>query len=199
MIHFVLGGARSGKSRFAENLAADYEQQGQEVVYIATAAKHFEAEDGSLKMDVEMQQRIEHHLSQRPPHWLTVECPQTLANCLQTYDDSKYCILVDCLTLWTLNVLPDAQLTQSEKEAAGNSERLAKVETFQQAFLQQLKAQKSNVILVSNEIGLGVMPLGQLTRSYVDELGRLHQSVSQLADDVTFMVAGLPMSLKTSV
>lgn len=174
-IEFVLGGARSGKSRQAEQRASELESIGKQVVYIATA--RFENPEDDT--DHEMQARIEQHRNDRPNHWLTVECPVHLAEALQTYNHPQYCILVDCLTLWTFNLL-EASCLQKEREA----------------FLSTLSNWSGDLILVSNEVGLGVVPMGELTRQFVDELGWLHQRVAERADWVTFMAAGLPMTLK---
>lgn len=180
MLHFVLGGARSGKSRFAEVLAADFESKGRTVIYMATANQSYVDENGEKQLDKEMLQRIEHHLSQRPDHWQTVECPLQLAECLNGFNSKEYCILVDCLTLWFLNSL---QMSEASEQQI-------------LSLLATLKTHHAELILVSNEVGLGVVPLGELSRQYVDGLGRLHQQVAQLADQVSFLVAGIEMKLK---
>lgn len=184
MLHFVLGGARSGKSRFAEEQAAKYEAAGKTVIYVATASRSFIDENGHEQIDKEMAQRIEHHLSQRPSHWKTVECSFELADCLQQYNSDEYCILVDCLTLWFLNTLQELNGTSCE------------IEQQQNKLLTLLKGYQADLLLVSNEVGLGIVPLGELSRRYVDGLGRLHQRVASQADKVSFMVAGLEMKLK---
>jgi len=165
----VLGGARSGKSRFAETLA---QRSGAEVVYIATATGQ----------DVEMQARIAHHRTDRPADWQTVEEPLALASTLQQYALDGRLLLVDCLTLWLTNLLclDDAARLQAETNA----------------LLEVLPLLPGQVMLVSNEVGLGIVPLGELTRRYVDEAGRLHQQLAAQLDTVIFMVAGLPHYLK---
>ena len=169
MLQLILGGARSGKSRLAEQIAKD---SGLSVVYIATAQA----------LDEEMQQRIQHHQQQRPSHWQLSEEPIFLADQLLQLDQENQLILVDCLTLWLTNLLlaEDTALQQQQ------TEKLLKV-------LPQLK---SDIILVSNETGLGVVPMGEISRRFVDEAGRLHQALGQLADKVVFCVAGFPMILK---
>ncbi len=164
----ILGGARSGKSRYAEQLAHPYP----EVVYIATATAG----------DAEMQTRITHHQAARPAHWLTVEEPIALAQALQTHAQAGRVLLVDCLTLWLNNLLclEDGQRLQSELAAV-------------YAILPHLPGE---LILVSNETGLGIIPLGELTRRYVDEAGRMHQRLAAQANQVVFMLAGLPHYLK---
>ena len=175
MVRFILGGARSGKSRYAEGLANTAEESGLEVFYIATA----NSSDREGQTDIEMSARIERHQNDRPNHWKTVEVPIKLAECLLALDAEKNCILVDCLTLWTLNLL-EADCLQSEKKA----------------LLDVLPNLTADVILVSNEVGLGIVPMGKLTRCFVDELGWLHQAVAEKAEAVTFVTAGLPMQLK---
>lgn len=165
----ILGGARSGKSRFAERLAAD---SGLAVTYIAT----------SQPLDGEMTERIAHHRERRPAHWTLVEEPLQLARVLREQAAANRCLLVDCLTLWLTNLLmlDDAMRLAEERDA----------------LLECLDGLPGRILLVSNETGLGVVPLGELTRRYVDEAGWLHQAVAERAQRVTFMVAGLPMTLK---
>lgn len=169
MLQLILGGARSGKSRLAEQIAKDSDLA---VVYIATAQA----------LDDEMQQRIEHHRQQRPEHWQVCEEPIYLADRLLQCDQPNQLILVDCLTLWLTNLLLSEDTTLLQQQ----TEKLL-------AVLAQLQAQ---VILVSNETGLGVVPMGEISRHFVDEAGRLHQALGQLAHKVTFCVAGFPMILK---
>lgn len=165
----ILGGARSGKSAFAEQVA---QHSGQPVVYIATAQAH----------DHEMQQRIAHHRISRPAHWLTVEEPLALAACLQQHAAPERLLLVDCLTLWLTNLL------------CLDDENRLQMET--QALLAGLAQLPGDVLLVSNEVGLGIVPLGELTRRYLDTAGRLHQQLAAQLPQVTFLVAGLPQTLK---
>jgi adenosylcobinamide kinase/adenosylcobinamide-phosphate guanylyltransferase len=169
MLELILGGARSGKSRFAERLAAE---SGLSVTYIAT----------SQALDGEMTERIAHHRERRPAHWALVEEPLQLARVLREQAAAERCLLVDCLTLWLTNLL-----------MLDDSARLAEE---RDALLECLDGLPGRVLLVSNETGLGVVPLGELTRRYVDEAGWLHQAVAERAQRVTFMVAGLPMTLK---
>ncbi|USP38869.1 bifunctional adenosylcobinamide kinase/adenosylcobinamide-phosphate guanylyltransferase [Acinetobacter sp. XS-4] len=169
MLQLILGGARSGKSRLAEKTAINTQLA---VTYVATAQA----------LDPEMQSRIEHHQNQRPAHWSLVEEPLFLAKTLQKIDRPNQIILVDCLTLWLTNLLllDDQSVQQLE------CEQLLKV----------LPTLESEIILVSNETGLGVVPLGEISRRFVDEAGRLHQALGQIADRVLFCVAGFPMILK---
>lgn len=169
MPELILGGARSGKSRLAEQRA---QASGLAVTYIAT----------SQAWDQEMQARIQHHQERRPSHWGLVEEPLALAQVLIQQAAPERCLLVDCLTLWLTNLLLQS-----------NPERLMHE---RQALLDCLPKLPGQILLVSNETGLGVVPLGELTRRYVDEAGWLHQVLAQSCERVTLVVAGLPLSLK---
>ncbi|CAB1223035.1 bifunctional adenosylcobinamide kinase/adenosylcobinamide-phosphate guanylyltransferase [Acinetobacter bouvetii] len=169
MIQLILGGARSGKSRLAEQMAKD---SGLAVTYIATAQA----------LDTEMQERIAHHQQQRPSTWNVVEEPYFLASQLQQLDAPNQLILIDCLTLWMTNLLMHEDTSLQQVEC--------------QKLLALLPDLQSQVILVSNETGLGVVPMGEISRKFVDESGRLHQQLGQIADKVMFCVAGFPMILK---
>ena len=167
----ILGGARSGKSRYAESKAQD---SALPVVYIATAQA----------LDPEMDQRIVHHRESRPAHWPTVEEPLLLAQALQraAQQHPGAVILVDCLTLWVTNCLlhEDEQFWPQQK----------------QALLDVLAQLRCPLLLVSNEVGHGVVPMGELSRRFVDESGRLHQDIAALVEAVTLVVAGIPVAVK---
>ncbi|MCL9654642.1 bifunctional adenosylcobinamide kinase/adenosylcobinamide-phosphate guanylyltransferase [Pseudomonas protegens] len=169
MLQLILGGARSGKSRLAEKLATD---SALEVIYIAT----------SQPLDGEMNQRIAHHRERRPSHWGLIEEPLELARVLQQAAGTGRCLLVDCLTLWLTNLLmlEDEQRLVLEREA----------------LLQCVATLPGEIIFVSNETGMGVVPLGELTRRYVDEAGWLHQALAERCQRVVLTVAGLPLTLK---
>ncbi|WP_322979086.1 bifunctional adenosylcobinamide kinase/adenosylcobinamide-phosphate guanylyltransferase [Pseudomonas sp. C11] len=169
MLELILGGARSGKSRLAEKLASE---SGLDVVYIAT----------SQPLDGEMSTRVAQHRARRPAHWALVEEPLALARVLREQAGPGRCLLVDCLTLWLTNLLmqDDSARLQEERDAL-------------LACVAQLPGR---ILLVSNETGLGVVPLGELTRRYVDEAGWLHQALAEKSQRVVFTVAGLPMLLK---
>ena len=169
MLQLILGGARSGKSRLAEQTAIDRQLA---VTYVATAQA----------LDFEMQSRITHHQNQRPAHWSLIEEPLFLAKTLQRIDRPNQIILVDCLTLWLTNLL----MLEDQNVQQFECKQLLKV----------LPTLQSEIILVSNETGLGVVPLGEISRRFVDEAGRLHQALGQIADKVVFCVAGFPMILK---
>ncbi|ULU27059.1 bifunctional adenosylcobinamide kinase/adenosylcobinamide-phosphate guanylyltransferase [Dyella terrae] len=168
----ILRGARSGKSALAERMAT---ASGHEVVYIATAQAH----------DAEMAARIAHHRAQRPAHWLSVEEPLALAAALEAHARPGRCVLVDCLTLWLSNLLGDADSERFKQE--------------HDALLHLLPSLKGQVLMVSNEVGLGVVPMGELSRRFVDEAGRLHQALAAQCERVLFVAAGLPLPLKGSL
>ena len=169
MLQLILGGARSGKSRLAEKLAAE---SGCAVTYIAT----------SQPLDGEMNERVRHHRERRPGHWALIEEPIELARVLRDNARADACLLVDCLTLWLTNLLmlEDPQRLNAERDA----------------LLECLADLPGNIVFVSNETGMGVVPLGELTRRYVDEAGWLHQALAERCQRVVLTVAGLPLTLK---
>ncbi|MDP2242406.1 bifunctional adenosylcobinamide kinase/adenosylcobinamide-phosphate guanylyltransferase [Pseudomonas sp.] len=169
MHELILGGARSGKSRLAEKLAGD---SGLAVTYIAT----------SEALDAEMSARIQQHRQRRPAHWGLLEEPLELARVLREQAAADKCLLVDCLTLWLSNLLMLDDPARLEAECA--------------ALLECLPGLPGRIVLVSNETGLGVVPLGELSRRYVDQAGWLHQALAEQCQRVIFTVAGLPMLLK---
>jgi adenosylcobinamide kinase/adenosylcobinamide-phosphate guanylyltransferase len=173
MIELVLGGARSGKSRYAEQQAVKSEKQ---VIYIATA------EAG----DAEMQARITKHRQDRPAHWKTVEEPIKLAEVIQKYSEENTCLLVDCLTLWLTNILFNKQgdLQQEVFEKETN------------ALFDVLTTFSGQALLVTNEVGLGIVAMDKMTRRFVDEAGFVHQKIAALSDKVVMLTAGLPQVLK---
>lgn len=165
----ILGGARSGKSALAETIARE---QAWDVTYIATATPG----------DPEMQQRIHNHRARRTPHWRVVEEPLALASTLQDQDNAHAVLLVDCMTLWLTNLLLHP-----------NPDRLAQERT---ALLNTLPHLRARVLLVSNETGQGIVPLGALNRRFVDEAGWLNQALARCCEQVVLTVAGLPLMLK---
>ncbi|HET7831716.1 MAG TPA: bifunctional adenosylcobinamide kinase/adenosylcobinamide-phosphate guanylyltransferase [Gallionella sp.] len=169
MKELILGGVRSGKSRLAESHA---QASGLDVIYVATATAQ----------DDEMRARIAHHQAQRPGHWQLVEEPLALAAALQRNAAPNNCVLVDCLTLWLTNLLCLEDEARLRREIGALSDVLPSL--------------PGQLILVSNETGMGVVPLGELTRRYCDEAGRLHQALAQQCDKVILTVAGLPLHLK---
>jgi len=165
----ILGGVRSGKSRLAEKLALE---SGLAVTYVATARVG----------DEEMRRRVESHRSRRPARWGLVEEPLSLAGALRAHAEAGRCLIVDCLTLWLTQLLcePDPDRLERERDD----------------LLAALPELPGRIILIGNETGMGVMPLGELTRRYCDEAGLLHQALAGLCDRVILTVAGLPLTLK---
>ena len=168
--HLILGGARSGKSRHAQNLAA---ASGLPVTVIATAQGR----------DTEMAVRIARHQAERPPHWRTIEQPLHLAEALQQAAGVGQCVLVDCLTLWLMNLIEAGEDVFARERGA---------------LLQALPRLAGDILVVSNEVGLGVIPMGELSRRFVDEAGWLNQDIARCAGSVTFVAAGLPLALKAT-
>jgi len=168
MKELILGGARCGKSRLAEQRAIDCALP---VTYIATATAG----------DAEMAARIAHHQSQRPADWALVEEPLLLASVLQQHAAAGHCLLVDCLTLWLSNLLHAGEHSLHQQVPL---------------LLQILPQLPGRILLVSNEVGMGIVPAGELSRRFVDEAGRLHQQLAEQCDRVTLVVAGLATQLK---
>lgn len=165
----ILGGVRSGKSRLAEKLATG---TGMHITYLATATAS----------DAEMQTRIEEHRRHRPEDWLVIEEPLHLTSVLSEHADVGRCMIIDCLTLWLTNCLMADDITAYEQE--------------RDAFFEILDSLQGEIIMVSNETNMGVMPLGNLTRVYCDEAGKMHQILAQISERVILTVAGLPHVLK---
>ncbi len=182
MIQLVIGGARSGKSSFAESLAGDLAEK---VTYVATATAD----------DSEMQQRIAHHQASRPQHWKLIEEKYLLSSVLKSNladsdpmtQKNGNVMLIDCLTLWLSNWLCRIEA------------KLASIEEWnieKDQFIQQLVDSPFPIVIVSNEVGSGIVPMGELSRQFVDQAGWLNQAIANVADQVTLVVAGLPVNLK---
>ena len=165
----ILGGVRSGKSRYAEEVAR---RSGTPVTVIVTGAAE----------DEEMAVRIAAHRARRPANWRVVEAPVALGRAIRQVSTPETVVVVDCLTLWLSNVL-----ALSDTEAPGR-EREALKEALSQA--------PGPTLLVSNEGGLGIVPVNALARRFIDEAGVLHQQLAQLCDQVVWMVAGIPTVVK---
>ncbi|BBP05227.1 adenosylcobinamide kinase/adenosylcobinamide phosphate guanyltransferase [Sulfuriferula plumbiphila] len=176
----VLGGARSGKSAYAEQLAA---ATGKAVIYVATA------QEG----DAEMAARIACHRQRRDRAWMTVEEPLALGAAIAKWSGPERLVLIDCLTAWLSNLL-FAQ-TQIFPEV-GEIIPPACFREERERFLQALEQAAGDVILVSNEVGMGVIPQGALSRWFVDEAGRLNQAVAAGCERAVWVAAGLPLMLK---
>lgn len=163
----VLGGARSGKTAFAEGLTM---RRGQHPCYLATAEI----------LDDEMRDRVQLHQDQRAARFHTIEEPIELSEAIRTAARAHDAILVDCLTLWITNlIIADGNVAEAVDE-----------------LIETLEATTSSVILVSNEVGLGIVPDNAMARMFRDLAGAAHQRLAETCDDVYFIVAGLPMTLK---
>ncbi|KOF12585.1 cobalamin biosynthesis protein [Ensifer adhaerens] len=163
----VLGGARSGKSSFSERLV---EASGLNMHYVATGRA----------WDDEMRDRIDHHRARRSEGWTTHEEPLDLVSLLAHIDDENRVVLVDCLTLWVTNLMMEGRDMAAEFAALA-------------AFLPEARAR---LILVSNEVGLGIVPENRMARDFRDHAGRLHQIVAEKSAEVYFVAAGLPLKMK---
>ncbi len=176
MKSLILGGVKSGKSRFAEQRAIRWTAQegrsDESIIYLATAENR--------KDDEAFSSRISRHIAQRPAGWNTIEEPLEISDVIAAASGKDQCVLLECLTLWLSN------LFQDETTLASHIEQ----------FCAALKAYEGDIILVSNETGLGIMPPNALARRYGDELGLLHQRIASVCDEVVFIVAGLPHYLK---
>lgn len=169
MRELILGGIRSGKSALAEQHASD---SGLQVVYVATAQIR----------DEEMQRRVDEHRARRPKNWQLVEAGSNLAEVLRREANAQRCLLVDCLTLWLTQLLCDEDANRLRREC--------------DALLEILPQLPGHIILVSVETNMGITPMGELSRRYCDEAGRLHQQAAALCERVILTVAGLPLIVK---
>jgi adenosylcobinamide kinase/adenosylcobinamide-phosphate guanylyltransferase len=182
----ILGGARSGKSSYAESLAA---QHGGQVLYIATAQP----------LDGEMAERIANHQKNRSANWQTLEIPSAVGALLQSRMQPGTLpagvILMDCLTLLVSNLLLAVSSGAGEDLTVDEEAATALVETEVTRLLEAVHATPAEWIIVSNEVGLGLVPPYPLGRVYRDLLGRANQRLASQADQVIFMIAGIPMRL----
>lgn len=206
MIHLVLGGARSGKSRYGEALVRQYTALGFDACYVATAQA----------LDDEMATRIAKHQAGRSDdgiEWQLFEESLALTSLLKRLAKPGRVILVDCLTLWLTNQLLASNVNIDDEPAptewnatdfvvstsatsTSDDKAHASWQAEKTAFVDSLVELEGVVILISNEVGSGIVPLGELSRQFVDEAGWLNQAVATLADNVTLVVAGLPLALK---
>ncbi len=170
-IVFILGGVRSGKSRYAQQLA----EQSARVKFVATAER---------RDDEEMHRKIKRHRAERPADWMTVEEPLALSRVIRSSEEDCDAILIDCLTLFGANLM--------ERYAGDDKQLQADVEEL----CVTLRASSRRVILVSNEVGSGVVPPYEMGRRFRDVVGEINQRVAAVADTVLLMVAGVPLSLK---
>lgn len=172
---FITGGARSGKSAFAEKLARDL---GTSLCYLATAQR----------LDSEMNERVRRHQERRGTEWTTIEEPIHLSQALARCDGQYQAVLVDCLTLWLSNLL------LKYEEAADNPEE--RIQEDVQRLKSTLQGMVTPVILVSNEVGMGIVPENALARMFRDIAGSANQAVATLADEVHLVISGIPLKMK---
>lgn len=176
MKHLILGGARSGKSSLATRRALE---SGRDVALIVTARV----------TDEEMRERIERHRRERPTHWRVCEEPERLGEALRQFGEETF-VVIDCLTVWIANVLfpvaPDGSARVDDR--AWERER--------SSLFQALDRHRGDLVLVSNEVGLGIVPETPAGRRFRDEQGRLNRELAPRCDRVTFVAAGLPLELK---
>ena len=175
----ILGGARSGKSSYAEKLARDVSGA---VLYVATAEA----------LDEEMEARIATHRDKRPTEWRTLEAPRDVARAITADQGPADVLLLDCVTLLLNNVFGPEAVGNTEAQALAETRMMEEIESI----LAVYESGDSHWIIVSNEVGLGLVPPYPLGRTYRDALGRANQRLAEAADEVFFMVAGLPMQLK---
>lgn len=166
-IHLILGGARSGKSRHAQSIAEAFTG---DLVFIATGEAH----------DGEMAERIDRHRADRGARWRTVETPLALAEAIRASAAADHLLLIDCLTLWASNLMH-----------AGRDVAEATAE-----LVATLQGAAGTILLVANEVGLGIVPDNALARAFRDAAGHMNQAVAAAADRVTFVTAGLPIMVK---
>jgi len=181
----ILGGVKSGKSRFAEQQAKNCFDRGQSTqASTPVSAQTVTVIATATAWDDEMQARINQHISERPESWLTIEAPIYLAQALEKAQAENGVVIIDCLTLWLTNLLMHENATLLEQEIS--------------AFEVALESCSANVFIVSNETNMGIVPLGDITRQYCDQAGLLHQRMAKICDEVKLVVAGLPLVLKSS-
>lgn len=166
----ITGGCRSGKSRFALDFA---NQHFSKKLYLATCEA----------LDEEMAQRIEHHKKMRGPEWQTLEEPIKIVEGIRQYEDGVEVILLDCITLWLSNLL-----------TKGNTD--LKIMDEINRFVEMIKQTPASLIIVSNEVGMGIVPVDPLGRRFRDLSGMANQRIAQVAETVIFMVSGIPIFLK---
>ena len=183
MKELILGGARSGKSLLAEQRAR---ASGLDVIYLATAQA----------LDGEMARRVAHHRARRPADWGCVEETLHLAARLRQLATPNTCLLVDCLTLWLSNLLFAGQAATQAEAGAAIDCPLFRSET--NALIDALPELPGQIILVSNEVGWGIVPMHPVSRLFADEQGRLNQRVAAVCEQVTLVAAGLPLTLKSA-
>ena len=181
----IIGGARSGKSTFAERLAAS---SGKRVAFIATATAS----------DEDMQERIARHRALRPIEWRTIEEPLDLVSAVQEASKSADVLLLDCMTLWLSNWMGQQESINEEDDVILKNSYTASALTAIEALLAAVKMLEAGktLLVVTNEVGLGIVPMHPLSRTYRDVLGWVNQRIAQNAERVYLMVAGIAVDIK---
>ncbi|WP_114324912.1 bifunctional adenosylcobinamide kinase/adenosylcobinamide-phosphate guanylyltransferase [Candidatus Colwellia aromaticivorans] len=189
MIHFILGGARSGKSCYAEQQTLLQAGNSHQPVYIATATA----------IDNEMKTRILKHQLDRTSIWELIECPIDLVSCLENASTDKT-YLLDCLTLWLNNLLflEEGKQQVNMVDSSVLEQKLKnEIDLFIAVLRKHFTDTDHNIVIVSNEVGLGVIPMGETTRLFVDHCGWLNQAIAKISQRVTLVTAGIPLTLKS--
>lgn len=174
---FILGGARSGKSTYAEAQALND--------YQTTPDSHLHYIASAVAFDQEMQHRIAHHQQRRSGLWQLHEAPYHLSQTLRQFTETDV-VLVDCLTVWLNNLIFQLGDNVSDEQLIAEVSQLASI----------LEASPARIYLVSNEVGMGVIPMGAVTRLFVDHAGWMNQAIAKIAQQVILVTAGLPLKLK---
>lgn len=182
-IIFITGGARSGKSSFAEQYCTE---RSKNLGYIATAEA----------LDNEMKDRIKKHQVQRGNIWETYECPLDIENSVESILNSHEYVLLDCITMYISNMMFRNNLDFENISVEATNDIESAINTSMLAILEKVKNSKGNLVLVSNEIGLGIVPDNKLSRIYRDYVGRANQNCAKHADEVYFVVSSIPLKIK---
>lgn len=178
--YLILGGARSGKSRLAENLVkqAHADNEKSRLHYVATA----------IAFDSEMKERIKEHQKRRGSEWIEHECPIQLASLIRNFQSDDI-VLIDCLTVWLNNIIYND----------GNDITQLEIQDKVKELIDAISETKASCVFVSNEVGLGVVPLGKVTRLFVDNAGWMNQGVASVITNVILVAAGIPMAVKGTI
>lgn len=184
-IIFITGGARSGKSRFAITEASKIIGRR---AYIATAEP----------LDDEMKERIERHKMERGDEWDTYEEPIEIATVLQEIRDRYNVIVLDCMTMWLSNLLIGTQNTEYRIQTAETEIKdfLETIKSLKNSFVRNPSSNNCSMFIVSNEVGMGIVPDNEMARRFRDLAGFLNQKVAEIADEVYFLVSGIPLKIK---
>ncbi|HPU41734.1 MAG TPA: bifunctional adenosylcobinamide kinase/adenosylcobinamide-phosphate guanylyltransferase [Acetivibrio clariflavus] len=179
----VTGGARSGKSTFAEKIAKDCNC---DVVYIAT----------SIPFDDEMKARIKKHVEQRPAHWKTIEAYKDLDKHLAGIESGQAVYLLDCITIMITNLMLEASIDWDNASGSECDFVESRIKLEMEKLLKVVDEKDTTFILVTNEVGMGIVPENKLSRIFRDIAGRVNQMLAQAADEVYFCVSGIPVKIK---